>query len=99
MHCLASLGRCSSGGSLLRPAAYHTGQVTSPAKAPSPRRILPVSCMGGLLGGAAHRLLAEVELALLLALHHQGVRDELADAGHLDLRCPELADGRERGAI
>src|SRR5574342_985628 len=100
MHWVAPpTGFSSSGGwPLPRPRPYQTGPVATPAKTASPRRTLPVSCMAGLHGGA-HGLLAEVELALLLALHHQGVGDQLGDAGDLDLGGPELAHGRERGPI
>src|SRR5574342_627103 len=95
---VAPTGFSSSGGwPLPRPSPYHTGPLTAPAKTASPRRTLPVSCMAGLPG--AHGLLAEVELALLLALHHQGVGDQLGDAGDLDLGGPELAHRRERGPV
>src|SRR5512144_1282821 len=92
-------GFSSSGGwPLPRPRPYQTGPVATPAKTASPTSTLPVSCMAGLRAGA-HGLLAEVELALLLALHHQGVADQLRDAGDLDLGGPELAHRRERGPV
>src|SRR5512143_2727177 len=109
MQSVPSTGFCSSGAPALPLAApYHTGAVTSTAKTPRPRKIFPALYMGGLLlrrgrlgrlGLGAQRLLAEVDLALLLALHHHRVRDELGDAAHLHSRRPVVADVRERGAV
>src|SRR5512141_2092836 len=100
-------GRTRSGGAPVpRPAPYQIGAVTAAPNTASPTRILPVSCMARLRGGrlgrrrvGAHRLLAEVELALLLALHHERVPDELGDPGDLHARRPVPAHRRERGAV
>src|SRR5512132_960307 len=97
MHCFSPAGFASSGCAPFppRPRPYQTGPVTRAPNTTSPATILPASNMGGLhlRGRRPHRLLAEVELALVLALHHERVRDELGDPDRLHVRGPELADG------